>query len=121
MNIPKELQELRANTEELVKKYKEIKALSPENSHESDKRISDIEDIIFRMVSYIHTRINNLEDGFYQWMWDHAGFQSGHLPPIKGAEKMENALKVLGLDKDYDVKKPMVMAASTQYGLEIVK
>jgi hypothetical protein len=34
----------------------------------------------------------------------------GHLPPIKGAGRMEEALKALGIDKDYEVKKATLFA-----------
>ena len=119
MNIPKELQELRANTEELVKKYKEVRAAMPSDvSPGPDNRMQDMEDMMFRMVSYIHSRINNLEDGFYNWTWEHS---KGHIPPISGVSKMEAALETLGLKGDYEVKKPMITAASTKYGFEDLK
>ncbi len=108
MNIPKELQELRANTEELVKKYKEVRAAMPSDvSPGPDNRMQDMEDMMFRMVSYIHSRINNLEDGFYNWASEH---MTNHLPNPSTPSDMQAALDNLGLAKDYDVKKRTIYA-----------
>ena len=110
MQLPKEIQELRASVEELTKQYKEIKA-SPEH----DQKITDVEDLIWRLTSYVHQRISNLEDSFYIYQWDHS---KGHIPAVHSAGKMKDVLKTLGLDSDYEVYKPMVMAASEMYGFE---
>ncbi len=116
-NIPKELQELRANVETLTKKYQEIKAMPPEGSDHNDK-MRDMEDMIFRIAGYIHDRISYLENDFYDYQWNHS---KGHFPPVKGAAKMTECLKTLGLDKDYEVYKPMIAAASDKYGFEVDK
>ena len=116
MNIPKELQELRANVEELVKKYKEIKGSPDEMGPNHDDKMKDMEDMMFRMISYVHSRISYLENDIYGYMGSH---QKGHLPPILGAGKMEDCLKTMGLSDDYQVYKPMIAAASEKYGLEI--
>lgn len=117
MNIPKELQELRANTEELVKKYKEIKAMpSDVVSPDYNNRMQDMKDMIFNMISYLHTRINNLEDGFYQYKWDHA---QNHLPNPSTPSDMQTALDNLGLAKDFEVKKRAIYA-STKCGFEVI-
>lgn len=117
MNIPKELQELRANTEELIKQYKEIKAIPLDNNSEHDNKIRDIEDMIFRMISYVHTRINSLENGFYDFSYTHL---TNHLPNPATPSDMQTALNNLGLAKDFDVKKRTIYA-SVQYGFEELK
>lgn len=123
MTIPKELQELRSNVETLTKKYKEIKAMPmPEDDDKMeemmDKRMRETEDMMFRLVGYVHERISYLEDGFYSYADVHG---KGHLPAIMGAGKMEKCLKTMGLDEDYQVMKPMIAAASEKYGFELDK
>ena len=160
MNIPKELQELRAEVETLIKKYKEVRGLQltklpsprpfrpskppngsldklsssppfkssvapgdvtqvdPNEPDEDDQRFQELEDLLFQLVSNVHRRINGMEDSFYNYTYDHG---RGHLPKILGSEKMSACLKTLGLDGDYEVWKPMITAASTQYGFEIKK
>ena len=103
MTIPKELQELRANVETLTQKYKEVKAQDP------NCPLGELEDLLFRLISGVHNRISYLEDGFYDWAYDHQS--NGHLPKILGAGKMEKALDKLGLSDDYDVRKPVVYAS----------
>lgn len=120
-NLPKELQEIRANVDVLVQKYKKIKAdmpVSPDSCGDDthDQMMRDMQDTMYQMLSYVHQRISNAEDTFYNYTSDH---QLGHLPSIKGAEKMQTALKVLKLDGDYEVYKPMIAAASEKYGFDI--
>lgn len=118
MNIPKELQELRANTEELVKKYKEIKAMSPESiSPDYNNRMQDIEELIFDLISRVHSRISYLEDRFYDWTYAH---MQNHLPNPSNPSDMQTALDNLGLAKDFDVKKRTIYA-STKCGFENLK
>lgn len=112
-NIPKELQELRANVEILNKKYKEIRAEMPENH---DNKMRDMEDLMWQLISRVHERISYVEDGFYNYTYQHS---VGHIPAIAGAGQMEDCLKTLGLNKDYQVYKPMIAAASTKYGFDI--
>jgi hypothetical protein len=61
-------------------------------------------DMVYRVAENIHARIDRLGDE----MWRH--MSDGHLPPIKGAGKMEKALDTLGMSDDYAVYKPMISA-----------
>lgn len=124
MNIPKELQELRANVDSLLKQYKEIKAqpissidpnAEPDDTTE-DPRLAQLEDLIFNLVGYVHQRVTNLENAFYDYGYTH---QQGHFPAVKSPSQMEAALKTLGLDKDYIVAKPTISVANKVYGFEI--
>lgn len=118
MNIPKELQELRANTEELVKKYKEIKAMpSDVASPDHNNRMQDMEDLIFNLISRVHSRISYLEDGFYNWTYTHT---QNHLPNPSTPSDMQTALDNLGLAKDFEVKKRTIYA-SAKCGFEDLK
>ena len=89
MTIPKQLQELQANVEDLTKKYKEVKT-TPDENHKD--KMAEMEDTIFRLIGYVSDRISYLENDFYNWTNNHAG--SSHLPPILGAGKMEKALDI---------------------------
>ncbi len=124
MTIPKELQELRASITTLTDKYKQIKAAKEvkadgmEMEKEGECRCDELEDIMFQLIGYVHNRISYLEDGFYTYAYEH---QKGHLPAIMGAGKMEECLKTMGLEKDYQVMKPMIAAASEKYGFKLKK
>lgn len=80
------------------------------------QHIDNVANMLFQAINYTHQRINNTEDGFYKYTDDHS---QGHLPSIKGAEKMQNALKVLNIDGDYDVVKPKITSANSQFGFDV--
>jgi len=79
-------------------------------------------DDLSRVTSYIFKEMQ------YQvnWLWAEIQYissrfyahQEGHLPPIKGADKMEKALNTLGIGGDYEVIKPVVYARANG-GLEV--
>lgn len=121
MNIPKELQDLRASIEILTNKYKEVKAtkkvkadgIEMEKEDDCCKCLCDeLENTLFQLVNYIHSRISYLENSFYAYEYEHS---EGHLPKIKTASDMKRALDVLGLADDYEVKK-QVIYANDKYG-----
>lgn len=117
-NIPKQLQELRANVENLTKKYQEIKAngLSTEKECPAnhDCKVAEVEDLIFRIAGFIHDRISYLENDFYNWTWKH---ETNHLPSPKTPSDMQTAIENLGLSKDYEVKKTVIYA-NDKYGFD---
>lgn len=113
MNIPKELQELRANIEDLRSKYQEVKAMPGEMDNDKMKMM---EEDMMRMMNYTHSRITYLEDAFYKYQWDHS---KGHLPQVNSPSQMEHCLDILGLGGDYQVHKPMISMASEKYGFEV--
>lgn len=39
--------------------------------------------------------------------------RNGHLPPIKGAEKLQKALEILKIDGDYEIEKPVIYSTAT--------
>lgn len=61
-----------------------------------------IEDLSYE-VKYALAQMNYL----YGALENH---YDGHLPPIVGAGKLEKALKALGMDDDYEVKKRAIFA-----------
>lgn len=110
MNLPKKLQELRANVEVLTNKYKQLKADAPAQPSVSadDQRMCDMEDVMYQMVSYIHSRISGLENSFYDYTWKHS---QNHLPNPATPSDMQAALDALGLSKDYSVQKRTIYAS----------
>ena len=69
------------------------------------------QDHFYYLLQNIGSYLNNLESMFYTYVSNH---QNGHLPPIVGAEKMAGALKSLGVDKDYEVRKPVIYASEIE-------
>ena len=116
-NIPKELQELRANVEIVAKQYQYIKAASTESVPSHDCKVVEIQDLIFRIAGYIHDRISYLENDFYKWTWKH---ETNHLPNPATPSDMQTALDNLGLSKDFEVKKKTIYA-SEKFGFEMNK
>lgn len=108
MNIPKELQELRANVENLSKKYKEIKAMPESEMPKDHDKMKEMEDMMMSMMDYTHSRISYLENDVYSWFAEH---EKNHLPNPTTPSDMQHCLDALGLAKDYDVKKRTIYAS----------
>ena len=66
--------------------------------------MNEMYSIMVNMQNYVWAEIEWLE----QKVFEH--IQNGHIPPIQGAEKLQNALNVLGIGEDYNVQKPTVWA-----------
>lgn len=64
---------------------------------------------LYYMVEAMSSYLSYIESSFYRYTQQHS---QGHLPPINGAGQMENALKKLGMDSDYNVAKPTVFAST---------
>ena len=58
-------------------------------------------------MDFMHKRMNDVENNHYK----HSSTAGGHLPPILGADKMNKALKALGLDGEYNVNKKELYAS----------
>lgn len=86
-------QELRTSFANLLA---EVKAAEPDK------------DYLYRALSYVHERMNQMED------MHHKHKDDGHIPPIKGAGNMKKVLAKLGMDEDYEVKCPVIYARKNQ-------
>lgn len=107
-NKLKELNELKASFDKISDVYKqkmETKAAEP----------SEMEKMMYEMISYVHQRINRFQDDFYNYAYNHS---LGHIPAIKDAGMMEECLKKMGLGNSFQVKKPVIYA-NTKNGLEV--
>lgn len=81
-----------------------------EEEKEEDKE-EEFMSMIENVYSYTDYRFNSILselDRLYTSFYQHT---QNHLPPIVGADKMTKALKVLGLDGEYDVAKKTIFAA----------
>lgn len=63
---------------------------------------------MFSYLSSVYDYVDYSISDIYNWIGDHT---EGHLPKISGAEKMKNALDILGISNDYEVIKPIIWAA----------
>lgn len=101
--------QLKADLQSLDEKFKEIKAMPVATDiSETDKKMYDLYDYMDRRISNIVQMIYALEDDFSM----HKSPAKGHLPPIMGADKMNKALKALGLDGDFECQKRIIYASS---------
>lgn len=64
---------------------------------------------------YTRRQMYRIEEEMYTMFYNH---EQGHLPKIKDAGKMQEALNALGLGESFEVAKPYVMVASNK-GLEV--
>lgn len=110
------LKELKTNFEIIAN---EIKAMPECEKNEIMDKMYRAMTSLYNYIDYVgrgaHERIGRCEDNLYKHM------DGGHLPPIKGAGKMEKVLKALDLDDDYQVIKPAIysFASTVKGGLSI--
>ncbi len=104
------LQEARAKLDNLEKNFKELRGdmtVKP-----ADDLYCKIMDNLYYSLQGIRDYIYRIEDNFY----NHTSTSNGHLPQIRGAEKYENALKILEINKDFEVKKPVIYVQANRQG-----
>lgn len=70
---------------------------------------------VYSMVDNLHAKMNEMDN--YNWK-QHGDHQKGHAPAFKTATHLQNFLKATGMDKDFDVVKPVIYA-NTSRGLEV--
>ena len=103
------LQELKASVAEKEGKLKEIQAQHGEEAkcehcEKMDKMMSYAMDYVRSIQNYAY----EVENSMYKM---HSEHQVGHIPKIQGAGAMEKALKALGIDKDWEIIKPVIFAS----------
>ncbi len=107
MNTQEQFNELNQITASLDTRFKEIVAKSKTSAPDAPSP-QDCMEAMYAMVNHIHSRISSLADDMYGYQNNH---QSGHLPKIVGADKMNKALAALGLDGDYQAEKKSIYAS----------
>jgi hypothetical protein len=110
MNI--ELDKLKQAMASIDDKIKVVKAdMDAKEGAESEasKMFGYCYDLINGLRSYVY----QIEGSFYDAMREH---RVGHLPPIKGAGKLEKAMEKLGISDDYEIIKPTIYASASRNG-----
>jgi len=112
IEIPEILKIAKANLQLIEEKYRTSKGYAKADMEDvkplTTKDLNEHTDSMYQMIRGVYQYIYALENSFYSWAGQHT---STHLPPIIGAEKMDNALKKLGLDGDYQVQKKTIYAS----------
>jgi hypothetical protein len=111
--VKKELTTLAQAFGSSVDRLKETKAYSSDSNHPVDcpccKHSCNMAENFYYGLDSLRQYIYRLESAFYDYTYAH---NKGHLPPIKGAQQMEKALKAIGADGDYEIIKPYISTAS---------
>jgi adenylate cyclase class IV len=88
--------------DELLAAVEELKAYCCEKetdvSCDCTYRLSETENVL----RWLREDLNYLRESFYKHK------EGGHLPPITTVEQLSRALKVLGLEEEYEVKKKQI-------------
>jgi len=110
---------IQKENEKFVVQYDIPRTESLGNDHldnEDAKMDGKMRDMMFEFEERIMGRMRRIMDFMFEEinflqnkLFDH--LHSGHIPPIKGASKMKNALEVLGLGDDFEVVKPRITAS----------
>lgn len=104
MNL-EQMQETLAKVKTGLDKLKE----SAGEMNEMDKMRMEMMDSMYYALDYVHSRVNDLDDRFYNWSSTH---MKGHIPAAKTASQMQHCLDVLGMDGDYNVMKPNIVMSA---------
>lgn len=98
------------------KKYEESKGYDGENCEKS------AQDELYSLMCYFDRSLSNVYSSIYrveEALWEHS--TKNHVPQILGPGKMENVIKVLGLDSDYKVEKKVIYASEGKRGEMVVE
>ena len=104
---------------EELKKLREIIAASQKKivtlkADMGESKESEMMEEMSQMMNYCMNYVFKVEDAMYSMMSRH---NTGHIPTIKGAGKMQSVLETLGLADDYEVIKPNIFVGSTKRGM----
>lgn len=81
--------------------------LSPENVY---SMVNEAVNYVMSEVQYYNKFVMAEIDAMWSWAGSHS---KGHLPNVQGAEQMTRAVKGLGLDKEFEVRKKVITASNT--------
>lgn len=110
----------RKNPEELTKKFRQMEATMDEKmsseSEETREMMKRWAGEIYSEMDYLHRRMFEMEDFVFQWFGEHL---NGHVPNAQTASQMNNFLRILGVDDDYEVQKKVIYARNKQGNVEM--
>jgi hypothetical protein len=87
-----------------------------EEEYCSKKDLNQLVDVVLRISDNLYSYVAEV-DGWNYEKWDK--HLVGHIPSIIGAEKMNKALKVLGLSEDYVAQPKVIYSSKNNYVLEV--
>ena len=121
-----DLNTTKVKREELVKQFTEshakLKTLKADLSNVEDPAVTkEMVNQIFSEMDYLFSvtmrRVNDMEDNFYNFAYEHL---KNHVPQLTTASSLEKFLESVGLQDDYDVVKPkLTVRASKNKGVTI--
>lgn len=111
---PKKLEETKADLNQALKKFEEIKANYPTGGEEMDicevmRRHSCMMDSLLYTLQSLQQQVSYISDSFYNHV------SQGHLPSAPGPAAMQSAISALGWTDDYQVQ-PRTIYASLNDG-----
>lgn len=114
----KKIDESLAKVDTAVKKLnKSIADYGADEGDNNQCEIDCIKDAIWQIgsvVSELQWTVRWMQEDVRYLADDFSEHREGHLPPIYGADKMEHALKALGVANDYEVRKPVIFASTNK-------
>lgn len=114
MSNSKTLQEIKASLDKLDTKFKEARAAYGDCATPNPDLSNQIWDICYNMMDGLRQYVYTIADDLSRHCSD------GHIPPIRGAERMNKALKAVGLDGDYKAE-PREIYANSKYEIKASK
>ena len=106
-----QLKESLASLKTSIETFKEAKGQPEPDMFR--KMCGEIYDSLYAATNYLHDRIDRTNADVAGWKADH---NKGHLPPMKTPSQMDKALKVLGLQDDFQVARPTISVAHSRVG-----
>ena len=70
---------------------------------------------IYSVANNLHTRMDRMQSSMWAYQDSH---EAGHLPKCPSVEHMNAAIKSLGWDKNYEVKKKTVYASTELFAIK---
>jgi hypothetical protein len=78
-------------------------------------QITSCMNAIYSVASNLHNRMDRMQASMWNYQDSHA---AGHLPPCPSTEHMAVAIKNLGWDKNYEVKKKQIEASKDLFQIK---
>jgi len=107
--MKEKLEQLKESIASLDKKYRESRGYGEISDSPGQP---EMEDMIYQYMRNVYNYVDSSLSYIWKWQDEHT---KNHLPPILGAEKLQNALKILEIDKDYVVQPKTIFASNLKY------
>ena len=91
-------------------KKEEIKKILASMDEEKES-VESLREYTYNVIDSMRISMSYMMDDFYSYMEKH---NEGHLPKVSSVEQMSKAVKVLGLEDEYEVQKKYIFADLTK-------